>query len=70
MRFKILIALAFSLSWTGCATVKPWDKSELSQPQMDFVQKNPGRFFIEHALIAMEQAEGGDGKAGGGCGCR
>ena len=68
MRIFLLLILGAALQ--GCATVKPWDKSELSQPQMDFVQKNPGRFFIEHALIAMEQAEGGNGKAGGGCGCR
>ena len=66
-KFALLTLL---LSACGCATVQPWEKAMLAEPQMRFAQKNPGRFFLEHAQITVEQAEGGNGRAGGGCGCR
>jgi hypothetical protein len=68
MRFVLLSAMLGILG--GCAMVQPWEKAQLSEPQMQFVQKNPGRSFLDHALVTMEQAEGGNGKSGGGCGCR
>lgn len=68
MRFGLIIIIAAYCG--GCATVQPWQKAELGEPQMQFVQNLPGRHFLEHALVTMEQAEGGNGKSGGGCGCR
>jgi len=67
---RLLLIPIFAGIFPGCAMVQPWEKAELSEVQMQFVQKNPGRHFMDHALVTMEQAEGGNGKSGGGCGCR
>ena len=67
---KVLAAAFLALLGCGCATVAPWEKARLTEPGMRFKQKNPGAFFVTHSVITVEQAEGGDGKAGGGCGCR
>jgi hypothetical protein len=70
MRNSLLLLIGLAGLVSGCASVQPWEKGLLAEPQMQFVQKNPGRFFMDHALITLEQAEGGNGKVGGGCGCR
>jgi hypothetical protein len=54
----------------GCASVKPWEKQVLSQPEMRFAADGKHTPFFEHAVITTEQAEGGEGGEGGGCGCR
>ena len=54
----------------ACAAVQPGDKDVLSQERMRFRSSLSGRKFVAHAAITVEQAEGGDGSAGGGCGCR
>ena len=66
-------AFAFLLlisSLCGCASVQPWEKGLLAEEQMRLAQGRPGRGFVEHVLITIEQAEGGEAGAGGGCGCR
>ena len=64
------LALALACLAAGCATVKPWEKAELSQPWMRFTIEGAHAGFVTHSLVTNEQAEGGDGGAGGGCGCR
>lgn len=64
------LLLAIALLGSGCAMVQPFQKEELGKPYMKFKQAAPGTFFVEHTVITVEQAEGGNGKAGGGCGCR
>lgn len=54
----------------GCATVQPWEKAELGKPCMQFSGDGPAQAFRAHALITNEQAMGGEGGSGGGCGCR
>jgi hypothetical protein len=66
---KYLLAL-LALTLSGCATVQPWEKGLLAEEQMRLAQGRPGRAFVEHVLITIEQAEGGQAGAGGGCGCR
>ena len=65
----VLLSLG-ALLCSGCATVEPWQKAELGQPYMQPRSSEWGDGFRTHALITVEQAEGGDGLAGGGCGCR
>ncbi len=55
---------------SGCASVQPWEKDILAEPRMQFRSELLSRRFLDHAVITVEQAEGGDGSAGGGCGCR
>ncbi|MES2202494.1 MAG: DUF4266 domain-containing protein [candidate division FCPU426 bacterium] len=69
MRARLFILIAL-LAAAGCATVKPWEKEVLSQPQMSFSHDGLDQHFIDHAVMTIEQAEGGAGGAGGGCGCR
>lgn len=67
---RILILLLLSTTFCGCATVKPWQKQVLAQPIMAWKQDSRDAAFLDHARITVEQAEGGSGGAGGGCGCR
>ena len=67
---KLIFIAALGLLAAGCAHVEPWQKSELGQPYMQPRSSQWGDAFRTHAIITVEQAEGGDGLAGGGCGCR
>jgi hypothetical protein len=67
---RLAALLALGLLSGACAQVQPWQKDVLSQPRMQFRSQLSGRKFVAHAAITMEQAEGGDGSVGGGCGCR
>jgi hypothetical protein len=55
---------------SGCASVQPWDKDILAQPYMEFRGGHKTQRFMNHAVITLEEAEGGDGSIGGACGCR
>lgn len=69
-----LIVLSFlglvALLLGACTSVQPWEKDVLAQPRMQFRGELPSRHFLNHTMITVEEAEGGDGTAGGGCGCR
>jgi hypothetical protein len=56
---------------TGCKhapPVQPWQREHLARRSMQFDDGLEGR-FRQHLFGAREGAEGGYGKAGGGCGC-
>ena len=53
----------------GCVTVKPQDHATLADPTMLFDDDARARAQMEHALDNREAAYGGNGVAGGGCGC-
>ena len=65
-----VFGLALPLALSACARVQPWEKEALSEPRMRFSQDSDAQHFVDHAIITQEQAEGGSGGAGGGCGCR
>jgi hypothetical protein len=68
---RSLFLLLFLVGGLGaCASVKPWEKDVLAEPRMQFRGDLPSRKFLNHTAITVEAAEGGDGTAGGGCGCR
>jgi hypothetical protein len=66
---RTLAGAALALA-AGCATVQPWDKEELAKPCMAFADDGAAQAFRTHVLITNEQAMGGEGGSGGGCGCR
>jgi hypothetical protein len=70
MRTRLWALFAILCLSAGCASVEPWQKAELAQPYMQPRSSEWGDAFRTHAIITIEQAEGGDGLAGGGCGCR
>ena len=63
----LVVSLAGILS--GCARVRPYQREYLSRRSM-VSDKGAGEArFEQHTQGAREGAEGGSGKAGGGCGC-
>ena len=50
-------------------TVKPQQRATLADPSMAFDDDAHARAQLQHALDNREAAYGGNGVAGGGCGC-
>lgn len=70
-RLRGLVALALlGLAAAGCATVGVADKADFAWPCMDFDKERANQGFVKHVYLTLEQADGGDGGEGGGCGCR
>ncbi len=64
----LLAALAAASS--GCATVKPWQRSRLADPCMTFEANANMTAYAAHWQEAREGSSGGMGVQGGGCGCK
>ena len=62
-----ILALIAGLA-AGCVNVRPWERGRLSHPCME-MSKRLGQGHRPHVLSIREGAVGGDGEAGGGCGC-
>ena len=66
---RVCLALVAVGLGASCVQVKPWQREYLSRPGMQG-KRPPGESRMEqHALGSREGADGGTGKAGGGCGC-
>ncbi len=71
-RALLLVLALFAVSQLACVTVKPQQRGILADPIMRFggnEYDQSERAHIRHALDNREGAFGGDGAAGGGCGC-
>lgn len=71
--FKAGVLLALALGMTGCGSVEPWvkpyERDRLADPIM-FLDAHPvSTAYLYHVYEAREGARGGEGAAGGGCGC-
>jgi hypothetical protein len=66
----VAIALAAS-ALAGCAMqpVQPWEKGDLAKPSMTFSTDPLEERFNQHIYSSKENASGGYGVGGGGCGC-
>jgi len=64
-----IILAAIALSFSGCATVQPWERERLSDPYMMFDENPMDKGAQLHFLFIREGTEGGDGSQSGGCGC-
>ena len=55
----------------GCAMqpVQPWEKGDLAKPAMSFSSDALEDHFTQHIYNSKENASGGYGAGGGGCGC-
>lgn len=67
--------LAGAFAWVDSLVeikpVKPWQKSILAEPVMSAAGINPEHTkFTKKVFISKEASSGGDGVAGGGCGCK
>ena len=73
MNGKTFLALALLAALTGCGSIEPWvkpyERDRLADPIM-FLDADPvSSSYIYHVYEAREGARGGEGTAGGGCGC-
>ena len=70
---RILLPVIAMLGLSACSSVEPWvkpyERDRLADPIM-FLDMNPvSSAYIYHVYEAREGARGGEGTAGGGCGC-
>lgn len=77
MKFKplcrLLAAALMAVAVSGCGSIEPWvkpyERDNLADPIM-FLDGDPvSSAYIQHVYEAREGARGGEGSAGGGCGC-
>ena len=73
LRFsRILLPVLILIAVSGCSIepwVKPYERDRLADPIM-FLDTDPvSSAYIYHVYEAREGARGGEGTAGGGCGC-
>lgn len=60
-----------ALTASGCAMQppQPWEKGALARPEMTMGGDVLGDRFAQHIYTSKENASGGNGVGGGGCGC-
>ena len=66
---RILALLLLSTAASACVTVKPQQRAILADPTMVFDGDPQASGPIRHVYQNREGSFGGDGVAGGGCGC-
>ena len=70
---KTLLLLATLLVVSGCSNIEPWvkpyERDRLADPIMALDGDPVSTYYIQHVYEAREGARGGEGAAGGGCGC-
>lgn len=69
-----ILLLAFAMVWlSGCGPIEPWvkpyERDRLADPIMILNGDPVSTAYIQHVYEAREGAVGGEGAAGGGCGC-
>lgn len=70
---RLLAAALMAVALSGCGSIEPWvkpyERDRLADPIM-FLDGDPvSSAYIKHVYEAREGARGGEGSAGGGCGC-
>ena len=69
---RILLAFLVLVGLSGCSIepwVKPYERDRLADPIMALDSDPVSTAYIQHVYEAREGARGGEGAAGGGCGC-
>ena len=69
---RILLALLACYGLSACSIepwVKPYERDRLADPIMALEGDPVSTAYIQHVYEAREGARGGEGAAGGGCGC-
>ncbi|MBI3880573.1 MAG: DUF4266 domain-containing protein [Verrucomicrobia bacterium] len=71
MKTKLILLASFGvlLLGSGCANVKPWQRSTLADYSMRTDRDLLSVALAEHMWFSREAASGGRGVGGGGCGC-
>ena len=69
LRRSLAAALVPMLLLAACADVKPWQKGQLARPEMALDGDPLAARLAQHIYFSKENASGGYGVGGGGCGC-
>ncbi len=68
-----MLVLALAAGVAGCSNFEPWvkpyERDRLADPIMALDMDPVSSSYIMHVYEAREGARGGEGAAGGGCGC-
>ena len=70
---RILLPLLVIGTLSGCSSIEPWvkpyERDKLADPIMALDGDPVSTAYIQHVFEAREGVRGGEGAAGGGCGC-
>jgi len=70
---RLLLPLALFAGLAACSGIEPWvkpyERDRLADPIMALDSDLVSSSYIQHVYEAREGARGGEGAAGGGCGC-
>jgi len=69
IKSAILLFAVFSLPACSSLGVEPWERRILERPDMQFGSINLDTNLSQHFYFSKEASSGGNGFAGGGCGC-
>jgi Domain of unknown function (DUF4266) len=70
-RLSLTAAALAICSLSGCAITppQPWERGNLAKPEMAMGADPLDQRFVQHIYGSKENATGGYGVGGGGCGC-
>jgi len=70
---RVLLTLLLMAGLSACSGIEPWvkpyERDRLADPIMLLDADPVSSSYIQHVYEAREGARGGEGAAGGGCGC-
>ncbi len=70
---RILLTTIVLAGLSACSPIEPWvkpyERDRLADPIMSFDPDPVSTAYSHHVFEAREGSRGGEGSAGGGCGC-
>ena len=70
---RTFLAMLLIAGLSACGPIEPWvkpyERDKLADPIMALDDDSVSTSYIQHVYEAREGARGGEGAAGGGCGC-
>ena len=70
---RVLLVGLLAAMAAGCSGIEPWvkpyERDRLADPIMSLDMDPVSSSYMQHVYEAREGARGGEGAAGGGCGC-
>lgn len=70
---RLFLMFSVLLGMAACSNFEPWvkpyERDRLADPIMALDTDPVSSSYIQHVYEAREGARGGEGSAGGGCGC-
>ncbi len=71
--FRLLLTILLLAGLSACGPIEPWvkpyERDHLADPIMSLDPDPVSTAYMLHVFEAREGSRGGEGSAGGGCGC-